>query len=44
MKQDLGVIRQVSFESVERTESQKTVGRRLDESLMRVRHRCFLED
>lgn len=44
IKQDWGVIRQVTFESVERTESEKTVRRRLDESLRRVRHRCCLED
>lgn len=44
MKQDLGVIRQVTFGSVERTESKKAVRRRLDESLMRVRHGCSLED
>ena len=43
MKQDWGVISQVTFESVERTESEKAVGRRLDESLMRVKLRCSLE-
>lgn len=32
IKQDWGVISQVTFESVERTESEKAVGRRLDES------------
>lgn len=44
MKQDLGLIRQVTFGSVERTESKKAVRRRFDESLMRVRHGCSLED
>ena len=43
IKQDWGVISQVTFESVERTESEKAVGRRLDESLMRVKLRCSLE-
>ena len=44
MNQDWGVMRQVTFESVERTESEKVVRRRLDECLIRVRHRCSLED
>ena len=43
IKQDWGVISQVTFESVERTESEKAVGRRLVESLMRVKLRCSLE-
>ena len=44
IKQDWGVISQVTFESVEKTESEKALGRRLDESFMRVKHRCSLED
>ena len=43
IKQEWGVISQVTFESAERTESEKAVGKRLEESLMRVKLRCSLE-